>query len=57
MYSHESESILLGATILGADASKKYSRLTEAMNALNVAGQVCICKIGEKCKIYLKWKN
>jgi len=39
MYSHESESILLGATILGADASKKYPSLTEAMNALNVAGR------------------
>ena len=43
MYSHESEFVLMGANILGAVASKKYPSRTEAMNALNVAGKVCIC--------------
>lgn len=37
----ESESVLLGAAILGAVAAKKYSSLNEAMKALNAAGQVC----------------
>lgn len=32
--------MLLGAAILGAVASKKYSTLQEAMKALNAAGQV-----------------
>ncbi|KAL3841027.1 hypothetical protein ACJIZ3_025618 [Penstemon smallii] len=36
----ENESVLLGAAILGAVASKKYSTLREAMKALNAAGQV-----------------
>ncbi|XP_010265465.1 PREDICTED: FGGY carbohydrate kinase domain-containing protein-like isoform X2 [Nelumbo nucifera] len=36
----ESESVLLGAAILGAVAAKKYSSLIEAMKALNAAGQV-----------------
>ncbi|XP_058226928.1 uncharacterized protein LOC131335538 isoform X1 [Rhododendron vialii] len=36
----ESESVLLGAAILGAVAAKKYSSLSEAMKALNAAGQV-----------------
>ena len=36
----ESESILLGAAILGSVAAKKYSSLSEAMKALNAAGQV-----------------
>lgn len=33
--------MLLGAAILGAVASKKFSSLSEAMKALNAAGQVC----------------
>ncbi|RVW29823.1 FGGY carbohydrate kinase domain-containing protein [Vitis vinifera] len=36
----ESESVLLGAAILGAVASKKYSSLSDSMKALNAAGQV-----------------
>ncbi|KAK9097902.1 hypothetical protein Syun_024947 [Stephania yunnanensis] len=36
----ESESVLLGAAILGAVAAKKYSSLRDAMKALNAAGQV-----------------
>ncbi|XP_030456437.2 uncharacterized protein LOC115677411 [Syzygium oleosum] len=36
----ESESVLLGAAILGAVAAKKYSSLGEAMKALNSAGLV-----------------
>ncbi|KAG5563720.1 hypothetical protein RHGRI_000053 [Rhododendron griersonianum] len=36
----ESESVLLGAAILGAVAAKNYSSLSEAMKALNAAGQV-----------------
>ncbi|XVE71789.1 hypothetical protein DITRI_Ditri10aG0180100 [Diplodiscus trichospermus] len=36
----ESESVLLGAAILGAVAAKKYTCLSEAMKALNAAGQV-----------------
>lgn len=38
----ESESVLLGAAILGAVAAKKYASVKEAMKALNAAGQVCI---------------
>lgn len=38
----ESESVLLGAAILGAVAAKKYASLSEAMKALNAAGQVCM---------------
>ncbi|KAI9126108.1 hypothetical protein K1719_003526 [Acacia pycnantha] len=36
----ESESVLLGAAILGAVASKKFSNIREAMKAMNAAGQV-----------------
>ncbi|XP_042482083.1 FGGY carbohydrate kinase domain-containing protein-like [Macadamia integrifolia] len=36
----ESESVLLGASILGAVAAKKYSSLHDAMKALNAPGQV-----------------
>ncbi|GAB2291486.1 hypothetical protein Dimus_025741 [Dionaea muscipula] len=36
----ESESVLLGAAILGAVAAKKYPSLHEAMKALNASGQV-----------------
>ncbi|KAK6159118.1 hypothetical protein DH2020_006432 [Rehmannia glutinosa] len=36
----ENESVLLGAAIVGAVASKKYSSVQEAMKALNAAGQV-----------------
>ncbi|XWS28074.1 hypothetical protein CRYUN_Cryun25bG0034500 [Craigia yunnanensis] len=36
----ESESVLLGAAILGAVAAKKYTCLNEAMKVLNAAGQV-----------------
>ena len=33
--------MLLGASILGAVASKKYSSISDAMKALIAAGQVC----------------
>ncbi|KAL5549070.1 hypothetical protein UlMin_004301 [Ulmus minor] len=36
----ESESVLLGAAILGAVAAREYSSVHEAMKALNAAGQV-----------------
>ncbi|EPS63469.1 hypothetical protein M569_11311, partial [Genlisea aurea] len=36
----ENESVLLGAAILGAVASKQYSCVREGMKALNAAGQV-----------------
>ncbi|CAA7408169.1 unnamed protein product [Spirodela intermedia] len=36
----ENESVLLGAAILGAVASKRYTSLHEAMRGLNAAGQV-----------------
>lgn len=36
----ENESVLLGASILGAVAARKYPSLREAMKALNAAGQV-----------------
>ncbi|CAK9156652.1 unnamed protein product [Ilex paraguariensis] len=35
----ESESVLLGAAIIGGVAAKKYSSLSEAMKAMNAAGQ------------------
>lgn len=38
----ESESVLLGAAILGSVAARKYSSVHEAMKALNAAGRVCI---------------
>lgn len=34
--------MLLGAAILGAVAAKKFPSLSEAMKALNAAGQVCL---------------
>ena len=37
----ESESVLLGAAILGAVAARKYASVHDAMKALNAAGQVC----------------
>ncbi|XP_021276646.1 FGGY carbohydrate kinase domain-containing protein isoform X2 [Herrania umbratica] len=40
MLPRESESVLLGAAILGAVAAKKYSCLSDAMKALNAAGRV-----------------
>ena len=36
----ENESVLLGASILGEVAAKKFSSLNEAMKAMNAAGQV-----------------
>ena len=36
----ESETVLLGAAILGAVAAQKYSGVHDAMRALNAAGQV-----------------
>lgn len=38
----ESESVLLGAAILGSVAARKYYSVHEAMKALNAAGRVCI---------------
>ncbi|KAF8400339.1 hypothetical protein HHK36_013636 [Tetracentron sinense] len=48
----ESESVLLGAAILGAVAAKKYSSLNEAMKALNAAGQVIHPSKDPKVKKY-----
>ncbi|CAL5199355.1 unnamed protein product [Lathyrus oleraceus] len=48
----ESESVLLGAAILGAVATKKYSSLREAMKALNAAGQVIHPSNDPKVKKY-----
>ncbi|KAK7291896.1 hypothetical protein RIF29_07429 [Crotalaria pallida] len=48
----ESESVLLGAAILGAVASKKYQSLGEAMKALNAAGQVIHPSNDPKVKKY-----
>ncbi|GAV59607.1 FGGY_N domain-containing protein/FGGY_C domain-containing protein [Cephalotus follicularis] len=48
----ESESVLLGAAILGAVAAKKYSSLMEAMKALNAAGQVIHPSKDPKVKKY-----
>ncbi|CAN1329690.1 FGGY carbohydrate kinase domain-containing protein [Linum perenne] len=48
----ESESVLLGAAILGAVAAKKYSTLMEAMKALNAAGQVVRPTQDSKVKKY-----
>ncbi|KAL0004459.1 hypothetical protein SO802_012020 [Lithocarpus litseifolius] len=36
----ENELVLLGASILGAVAAKRFSSLNEAMRAMNAAGQV-----------------
>ncbi|XP_010259786.1 PREDICTED: FGGY carbohydrate kinase domain-containing protein-like isoform X1 [Nelumbo nucifera] len=48
----ESESVLLGAAILGAVAAKKYSSVDEAMKALNAAGQVIHPSEDPKVKKY-----
>ncbi|CAI0394015.1 unnamed protein product [Linum tenue] len=48
----ESESVLLGAAILGAVAAKKYPTVMEAMKALNVAGQVVRPSQDPKVKKY-----
>ncbi|GAB2218261.1 hypothetical protein Drorol1_Dr00001481, partial [Drosera rotundifolia] len=48
----ESESVLLGAAILGAVAAKKYPSLHEAMKALNAAGQVVYPSKDPKVKRY-----
>lgn len=48
----ESESVLLGAAILGSVAARKYSRLNEAMKALNAAGQVIHPSKDPKVKKY-----
>ncbi|CAL1358528.1 unnamed protein product [Linum trigynum] len=48
----ESESVLLGAAILGAVAAKKYPTLMEAMKALNAAGQVVRPSQDPKVKKY-----
>ncbi|XP_075492479.1 uncharacterized protein LOC142530529 isoform X1 [Primulina tabacum] len=48
----ENESVLLGAAILGAVASKKYSTVREAMRALNAAGQVVHPSKDPKVKKY-----
>ncbi|KAG6705689.1 hypothetical protein I3843_07G186300 [Carya illinoinensis] len=48
----ESESVLLGAAILGAVAARKYSGLNEAMRALNAAGQVIHPSKDPKVKKY-----
>ncbi|KAJ1433508.1 FGGY carbohydrate kinase, pentulose kinase [Sesbania bispinosa] len=48
----ESESVLLGAAILGAVATRKYNSLSEAMKALNAAGQVIHPSNDPKVKKY-----
>nr|GMD77846.1 FGGY carbohydrate kinase domain-containing protein [Ipomoea batatas] len=48
----ENESVLLGAAILGAVASKKYATVREAMKALNAAGQVFYPSKDPKVKKY-----
>ncbi|XP_012446184.1 uncharacterized protein LOC105769833 [Gossypium raimondii] len=48
----ESESVLLGAAILGAVAAKKYTCLSEAMKALNAAGQVIHPSTDSRVKKY-----
>ncbi|TYK10868.1 FGGY carbohydrate kinase domain-containing protein [Cucumis melo var. makuwa] len=48
----ESESVLLGAAILGAVAARKYSTLQDAMKALNSAGQVIYPSKDPKVKLY-----
>jgi ribulose kinase len=37
----ENESVLLGASILGAVAAKKFSGVRDAMKSLNAAGKAC----------------
>ncbi|PON55972.1 Carbohydrate kinase, FGGY-related [Parasponia andersonii] len=48
----ESESVLLGAAILGAVAGRKYSSVHDAMKALNAAGQVIHPSKDPKVKKY-----
>lgn len=48
----ESESVLLGAALLGAVASKKYSTLNEAMKALSAPGKVIYPSKDPKVKKY-----
>ncbi|XP_019181003.1 PREDICTED: FGGY carbohydrate kinase domain-containing protein-like, partial [Ipomoea nil] len=48
----ENESVLLGAAILGAVASKKYATVREAMKALNAAGEVFYPSKDPKVKKY-----
>ncbi|KAF7838058.1 FGGY carbohydrate kinase domain-containing protein isoform X1 [Senna tora] len=48
----ESESVLLGAAILGAVAARKFPSLSEAMKALNAAGQVIHPSKDPKVKKY-----
>ncbi|CAJ1941898.1 unnamed protein product [Sphenostylis stenocarpa] len=48
----ESESVLLGAAILGAVATRKYHNLSEAMKALNAPGQVIHPSKDPKVKKY-----
>ncbi|XP_071729662.1 uncharacterized protein [Rutidosis leptorrhynchoides] len=48
----ESESVLLGAAIIGAVAAKKYPSLRGAMKALNAAGQVIHPSKDPKLKKY-----
>ncbi|URE42047.1 FGGY family of carbohydrate kinases, N-terminal domain [Musa troglodytarum] len=48
----ESETVLLGAAILGAVAAQKYTGLHEAMRALNAAGQVIHPSEDAKVKKY-----
>ncbi|KAM0933793.1 putative ribulokinase [Dioscorea sansibarensis] len=48
----ENESVLLGAAILGAVASKQYPSLHDAMKALNAAGQVIHPSKDPKIKKY-----
>ncbi|KAK4793036.1 hypothetical protein SAY86_023471 [Trapa natans] len=48
----ESESVLLGAAILGAVAAKKYPSLSEAMKALSAPGQVIHPSKDPKVKKY-----
>ncbi|KAK4415271.1 FGGY carbohydrate kinase domain-containing protein [Sesamum alatum] len=48
----ENESVLLGAAILGAVASKKYPTVQDAMKALNAAGQVVYPSKDPKVKKY-----
>ncbi|XP_027329565.1 FGGY carbohydrate kinase domain-containing protein isoform X2 [Abrus precatorius] len=48
----ESESVLLGAAILGAVASRKYHSLREAVKALNATGQVIHPSDDPKVKKY-----
>ncbi|KAH7569356.1 hypothetical protein JRO89_XS06G0150400 [Xanthoceras sorbifolium] len=48
----ESESVLLGAAILGAVAAKEYSSVIDAMKTLNAAGQVIYPSKDPKVKQY-----